>query len=168
MKRGKAGNYTPEQEREILANWRNARGDRRGINRVLYGVPLALALSQKPYHFKPGRPGRRLCEGLKRNGQPCQQLAMTGQRACRFHNPFAWAFRRGAKRAKAKAGKAAPGPAPDLELAAHPAWAAAQGQRERNALAQAWASRETSPGAWRSCVRAILARTGQQDDGNAR
>jgi hypothetical protein len=43
------------------------------------------------------------------------------------------------------------------ELGALPVWRMCTGQRERAALAGAWAQRDTHPGAWRDAVRKVLA-----------
>ena len=42
----------------------------------------------KKTQFRAGRPGCRLCCALKRNGDPCQRLALKELRVCEAHGGF--------------------------------------------------------------------------------
>jgi hypothetical protein len=48
-------------------------------------APLAFLAAAKIAAFKPGRPGYRLCNATKRDGNPCRRLAMKDLKVCEAH-----------------------------------------------------------------------------------
>jgi hypothetical protein len=48
-------------------------------------APPAFLAAAKLAAFKPGRPGYRLCNATKRDGNPCRRLAMKGCNWCESH-----------------------------------------------------------------------------------
>jgi hypothetical protein len=48
-------------------------------------APPAFLAAAKIAAFKPGRPGYRLCNATKRDGNPCRRLAMKELKVCEAH-----------------------------------------------------------------------------------
>ena len=48
-------------------------------------APPAFLEAAKIAGFKPGRPGYRLCNATKRDGNPCRRLAMKDLKVCEAH-----------------------------------------------------------------------------------
>jgi hypothetical protein len=48
-------------------------------------APPAFLAAAKIAAFKPGRPGYRICNATKRDGNPCRRLAMKDLKVCEAH-----------------------------------------------------------------------------------
>jgi hypothetical protein len=107
--------------------------------------------------FKPGRPGYRICNAIKRDGSPCGRLAMRELATCEAHGGFRVLARQGklersGRTAAFKARAAAVedrSPAASLELTRLQIYRAANGWT-RMRLVRAW----MTPG-WLPLVRQI-------------
>jgi hypothetical protein len=71
------------------STWRQGKG-RRMIKRVnnwggvTVAPPAFLAMREKVC-LKPGRPGRRICSSMKKDGSKCGMLALKGMKVCAAH-----------------------------------------------------------------------------------
>jgi hypothetical protein len=121
-------------------------------------APPAFLEAAKVAGFKPGRPGYRLCNATKRDGNPCRRLAMKGCTGCESHGGIRALARQGmfqpsgrtamfkANRAAMPEGRAPPVP---FDLIRLPIYRTSN-QWTRIRLARAWGT----PG-WLPLVRQI-------------
>jgi hypothetical protein len=76
-------------DRFTRENWRQGGRSRLRKRTKPWGgqktAPVEFLAAAKIAGFKPGRPGYRLCAGVKRNGDPCRRFAMKGCRGCESH-----------------------------------------------------------------------------------
>jgi hypothetical protein len=144
--------------------WRRGKKFRRRKRQKPYGgrktAPPAFLEAAKVAGFKPGRPGYKICRALKRDGNPCGNLALKALTVCGPHGGFGILARQGklqptGKSAAIRAARAAAvedrTPAAPFELIRLALYRQAD-QRVRMRLIRAWGT-----SGWLSLVRQIQA-----------
>jgi hypothetical protein len=94
------------------ADWRPGKRHTRQLRTKPYGgakvANAAFLEASRRNQFKPGRPGYRVCAAVKRNGEPCGMLALSGTTVCGAHGGFSlWARQGKLKRSGKKQALAA-------------------------------------------------------------
>jgi len=129
------------------------------------GVKAPAAWLACRVQFREGHPDHVICKATKRNGEPCNKIALRGCPVCGNHGGFGILANRGLYTARWRRGLALPPgaepePVAPAALRALPVWRLPMTAKDRRALARVYGERATAPEAWRAIVRRLSDESG--------